>query len=42
MKYIYDNRELYHYGVKGMRWGARKSKQQSSGKRSNLILYGLA
>ena len=26
MKYIYDNRELYHYGVKGMKWGVRKKR----------------
>jgi hypothetical protein len=24
--YIYHNGELYHHGVKGMKWGVRKSK----------------
>ena len=31
-KYTYSN-ELYHYGVLGMRWGIRKSKPASGGKR---------
>lgn len=26
--YIYRNGELYHYGVKGMKWGVRRSKEQ--------------
>ena len=26
--YIYCNGELYHYGVKGMKWGVRRSKEQ--------------
>ena len=25
--------ELYHYGVKGMKWGVRKSERSSSGGR---------
>lgn len=29
-----DN-ELYHYGVKGMKWGVRKSKSTSSGSKIN-------
>ena len=34
MMYIYDNSELYHYGVKGMKWGVRKNTVYSSGKHS--------
>lgn len=29
MDYIYMNGELYHYGVKGMKWGHRKSPVQT-------------
>ena len=28
MEYYYPN-ELYHYGVKGMKWGVRKSQSGS-------------
>lgn len=37
------NNELYHYGVKGMKWGVRKSPQRSSGstgKRKKKSLFG--
>ena len=27
--YIYYNGELYHHGVKGMKWGRRKAKQEA-------------
>lgn len=29
-----DNLELYHHGVKGMKWGVRKSRPSSSSSRS--------
>ena len=32
--YIYCNGELYHYGVKGMRWGVRRSKYSQKDKTS--------
>lgn len=28
MDYIYYNGELYHHGVKGMKWGVRKAKDK--------------
>lgn len=31
MDYIIVNGELYHHGVKGMRWGRRKAKEVSGG-----------
>jgi hypothetical protein len=31
---FYDANELYHYGVKGMKWGVRKDEAVSSGKTS--------
>lgn len=39
-EYYYNN-ELYHYGVKGMKWGVRKSKD-SSGYRSTGLRSALA
>ena len=28
MNYSYKTNELYHYGVKGMRWGVRRASKQ--------------
>lgn len=36
MDYIYNNSELYHYGVKGMKWGVRKKQYRSTGIRSAM------
>ena len=44
-QYVYTN-ELYHYGVKGMKWGVRKSESVSASNKSstspkmNLQLFG--
>lgn len=32
--YYNDDNELYHWGVKGMRWGRRKAKQTSESSKS--------
>lgn len=37
MEYIYTNGELYHHGVKGMKWGVRKDKYGNN-KKGRLIL----
>lgn len=34
--YIYYNSELYHYGVKGMKWGVRRSKTSSKKRKSTM------
>lgn len=33
---MYDNNELYHFGVKGMRWGHRKNNYKSTSIRSAM------
>lgn len=33
-EYRYSD-ELYHYGVKGMKWGVRKKQDHKSGRTSN-------
>ena len=33
---MYDNNELYHFGVKGMRWGHRKNNYRSTSVRSAI------
>ena len=33
---MYDNNELYHFGVKGMRWGHRKNNYRSTSVRSAM------
>ena len=37
-----SNGELYHYGVKGMKWGVRKDKKWDSGYKSTTIRSALA
>jgi hypothetical protein len=34
--YIYCNSELYHYGVKGMKWGVRRSKTPTKSRPSKM------
>lgn len=36
MEYYRDENELYHYGVKGMKWGIRRSKTNSGYKSTEL------
>ena len=42
MDYLQYEQELYHYGVKGMKWGVRKSDGKGSGYRSTGIRSALA
>jgi RimJ/RimL family protein N-acetyltransferase len=37
--YVIINGELYHYGVKGMKWGIRKDRVRSSGRKAQPVLY---
>ena len=32
---VYNDEQLYHFGVKGMKWGVRKAKLSSSTKRKS-------
>lgn len=40
--FITSSGELYHYGVKGMKWGVRKDKKWDSGYKSTTIRSALA
>jgi hypothetical protein len=49
MDYIYTNGELYHHGVKGMKWGVRKkdglytrlhNKRTKKTREKNNVYYG--